>query len=547
MQKRIKKYLTELVALDSISGTAKEAAPAKYVYDFLKGIEYFKNNPNNFEYHQIPEDPFGRAVTYGFLKGNSSETVVMMGHIDVVSAEPYGTFADMAFTLGEELESKIATLELDPLQREHMESGEWIWGRGAADMKGGIAIHMALLEDYAKQAMEGTLEGSIVFMVVPDEESYSAGMRDGVKILSKLKKEHSLNYKLLIDPEPTNLVEGNQIMSIGSVGKTMPVVMVQGVPAHIGYCFNGMNALDVLTGIYEKTNGSLDFSDIYEDEATVPPNWTNLRDMKDIYDVTLPKLASGYFTVLSFDKTPTEMMNQLKDIATKVFEEKVEKLNNTYQEFKKRNKFETKEKLHYEPIVWSFEELVEKMKAEHPGEFEEFYNGVYETAKAKIEDGSFNYPEGTQYMMKEVLGFANMLAPVVLIAFTPPYYSPVHADRIPGKEGYGTSAYEFVSKYSKENFQQDMNYENYFMGISDASYSGLCQKFDYEAFSRDTPLWGDLYSIDFESMEDIAIPAVIYGPMGLNYHQAAERVNKKSLFEIVPATTRELIKHMWEL
>ncbi len=32
-----------------------------------------------------------------------------------------------------------------------LESGEWIWGRGVADMKGGLAIHAALFEQYVKQ------------------------------------------------------------------------------------------------------------------------------------------------------------------------------------------------------------------------------------------------------------------------------------------------------------------------------------------------------------------------------------------------------------
>ena len=34
-------------------------------------------------------------------------------------------------------------------------------------MKGGLAIHAALFEQYAKQALDGTLEGSIMFMPVP--------------------------------------------------------------------------------------------------------------------------------------------------------------------------------------------------------------------------------------------------------------------------------------------------------------------------------------------------------------------------------------------
>ncbi len=58
-----------------------------------------------------------------------------------------------------------------------------------------------------------------MFMPVPDEESYSAGMRNGVQILKQFKEKYGLNYKLLIDPEPTADKEELQIMSLGTVGK----------------------------------------------------------------------------------------------------------------------------------------------------------------------------------------------------------------------------------------------------------------------------------------------------------------------------------------
>ena len=92
-----------------------------------------------------------------------------------------------------------------------------------------------------------------------------------------------------------------------------------------------------------------------------------------------------------------------------------------------------------------------------------------------------------------------------------------------------------------------MQYENYFMGISDASYAAMDHPFDYTKFSANTPMWGDLYSLDFNAIEEIAIPAVIYGPIGKEYHQWTERVNKKSLFETVPAVTRELYNFLWKL
>ena len=52
------------------------------------------------------------------------------------------------------LEEMLRKMPLDDVAKADLESGEWIWGRGVADMKGGLAIHAALFEQYAKQALE---------------------------------------------------------------------------------------------------------------------------------------------------------------------------------------------------------------------------------------------------------------------------------------------------------------------------------------------------------------------------------------------------------
>lgn len=545
MKDKIMKLMTELVSIDSISDSKKEVAAAQYIYDFLKELPYFKDHPEDVGLMEIEGDAHGRKVPYAFLNGEKRNTVVMMGHFDVVNAEVYGEAEPLAFTVGEELEAALAKKALNPAQRADMESGEWIWGRGVADMKGGLAIHLALFEQYAAQVQEGKLPGCLFFMGVPDEESYSAGMRAGAQILREFKRKYDLDFKLLVDPEPTNLADGKQVMSIGSVGKSMPVVMVQGVTAHVGHCFNGISPLGMLSGIYLRTNGSLEFSDCYEAEATMPPTWTNMRDMKHIYDVSIPYRASGYFTVLSFSTTPDQIMAKLKKISEEVFEEMVTKLNDTYQEFKKMNKFETREKLHYDTLVLSFAELIDRLKKEDAAGFEAFYKEAYAEVAEKTASGELNYPAATIALMEKVLNYADIKQPLILLGFAPPYYPAVHSDLIAGKEGAGTDAYNFVKEASAA-YGQEMNYENYFMGISDASYSAMDHPFDYNAFSANTPMWGDLYSLDFEAIEEIGIPSVIYGPIGKEYHQWTERVNKKSLLEVVPAVTQQLIAHLWE-
>lgn len=547
MEERILEILKELVAMKSVSYSEKELEPAQWFSDFFKSLPYFEKHPEDTGIYEIPNDPFGRKIPYAFLKGNKTDTVVISGHFDVVSTEEYGAAEPWAFTVGKELEEKLAQMSMDERAKADLESGEWFWGRGVADMKGGLAIHAALFEEYAKEALEGTLEGSILFMPVPDEESYSAGMRSGVEVLKKFKEKYDLNYKLLIDPEPTKDVDGALTMSLGSVGKVMPAIIVQGKKGHAGHCYGGFSALGIISDIYLRTNGSLEFSDVYEDEATVPPTWANMRDMKPGYDVSIPHRAYGYFTAFSFDSTPEEIANKLKKICTEAFEAQVEKINNEYQQYKKMNKAERMDKIHYDPCVMTFNELCDMLKNQDEQAFDKFYAEAYEKTVEKVHSGELNFPSATIAIMEEVLNYSEIQYPITIIGFAPPYYPPVHSDQVKGKEGYGTKAFEFVSKLSKEKYDQEVIYENYFMGISDLSYSAITAPFDYKKYSENTPLWGDAYNLNFEAIEYVGIPGVIYGPIGRDYHQYVERVNKHSLLKVVPETTKELIKFMWNL
>lgn len=544
MKDRIEKLLRELVACDSISCTEKENSASEYVYDRLKGIPYFTEHKDLFGKYMIPNDPHGRFIPYGLVVGNKPDTCVLSGHTDVVSADVYGEAKDLAFTLGKELEDALSKMSLNSQQREDLESGEWIWGRGAADMKAGVVLNLCLTEEYSNLALEGKLEGSILFMAVPDEESYSAGMRAAANILKEMKDQHDLDYKLLICPEPAAESEGKQVMSLGTVGKVMPVIITQGEVAHLGHVFNGISGLNMLNGIFEQTNGSLQFCDAYEGEATMPPMWQKMRDMKELYDASVPYRGCGYFTVLSFDTTVDETIDKIVDISKRVMDQEIKKLDNTYQTFKKMNKFEHKKAIEYDVCVYTVDELVKELKEEYGAKFDDFYKNAYAEAKSLLDKGE-NYPNVTIDIMEKLLNFADIKKPLVLIGLAPPYYPATHSDMVLGKEGFGKKLFDYAKGLSEDKYDQPITYENYFLGISDNSYSAF-SSLPSDAVKRNYPLWGDIYEIDFDTIKEISMPSILYGPVGKEYHQWTERVNKKSLFEVMPNMLKHLIEFAWK-
>ena len=545
MEEKILKILTELTALRSRTGTADENLASEYIFNYISGLEYFKAHRENCGLVEIESDPLKRHIPYGFIRGKSGRTVILGGHFDVVDEFDYGDARELAYNIGEKLEEALKKNPMTEEQKCDMDSGEWIWAKGAADMKGGLAVHMALLEEFAAMAMSGELEGSVLFIPVPDEESYSLGMRTAAGLLADMKEKRELDYKLLINPEPTDMVDGRQIMFLGTVGKLMPVIMVQGISSHIGHCFDGFNPLSVLAGIYQHTNGSLDFVDKYKDEATMPPTWLKMRDLKEVYDVSIPLRAAGYFTVLSLNSGPDDILRKLTAISGHVAEEEVKKLEHTYFQYKQINKFETKSELGLHPRVYTFNRLRDELKARDGQRFAEFYEEVYRKTADDIASGRTNYPDGTIGLMEKMLDFAGFTDPTVVIAFAPPYYPAVNGNMVSGKEFFAQRAYDIIAGLSEEE-GLEVSYQNFFMGISDNSYTAVTgDESGNRDFADAAPLWGEVYDIDFDAIKKINVPAIIYGPVGKEYHKWSERVNKKSLLHTVPRVTRELIEQAW--
>lgn len=68
----------------------------------------------------------------------------------------------------------IGTMQMPASARRDLESGQWLFGRGVADMKCGVATATAVLEDLARDP--SPLRSNVAVLFVPDEENSSLGM-----------------------------------------------------------------------------------------------------------------------------------------------------------------------------------------------------------------------------------------------------------------------------------------------------------------------------------------------------------------------------------
>ncbi|MGO4448574.1 succinyl-diaminopimelate desuccinylase [Phyllobacterium sp. TAF24] len=105
-----------------------------------------------------------------------------------------------------------------------------MYGRGAVDMKGGIACFAAAVARYIEK--NGALKGSISFLITGDEEGPSINGSGKLLEWAKAKGE---TWDAAIVGEPTNPDKLGDMIKIGRRGSLSGTVTVHGIQGHAAY------------------------------------------------------------------------------------------------------------------------------------------------------------------------------------------------------------------------------------------------------------------------------------------------------------------------
>ena len=519
--------LYELVQIPSDTDSPAEAQMATLILDQLqKNSKLQKNNTLGLE--KIPDDSHGRSIVWGLLKGEGSETVILLNHHDVVDSLDYGGLQSLAYE-PDLLKEALKKQKLPKEVRDDLESGEWLFGRGTADMKGGLAIQLRLLE---KLAENQDFKGNLLFLSVPDEENLSLGMRHGTKLLEKLSREYNLDYRLLINSEPHERKNGRLTIYDSSVGKTMAVVYVQGQKAHIGKVFEGLNPTAVLSRMILHTELNSDFSDSVLGESSTPPSWSFARDFKKNYDASIPEAAGGYLSFLTLESSPKNILEALKAVGEKSFNESVAYLQTQY-----KKTFPGSDRIpDYPTNIKYYEELLHDAMAANPEKAQTMLYDSHVEIRTLLDEGKISMPESNFIIIERLLKLVDYNTPTIVIALSPPFYPHTTSTADKNYTQFKSVVETALSSY-------DVEFEHYFMGISDLSYIGLHNEDEIVPYvARNMPLWNDnFYTIPFDSMKALAMPTLILGPWGKDLHQKTERVFIQDLVENVPSCIETLI------
>jgi len=227
-QDKLVKFIQELVRIPSVSGSEEEIQKfiykklteldlkPKFIYPDIetlrKSDDYFKTTSyTKFGYKNRPN-------VVGILKGaGKGQSVCLSGHVDVVSPEPTEQWSR------------------DPWSGEI--DGDFIYGRGAGDMKAGVATII-----FALQALKETktrLQGDVFIETTIEEEDGGIGGTLYLR-LTQPKADAALI------PE----FSGPAII-IASAGVMYFRVIVTGIPAHAATAHYGVNAIVKMVPIIE--------------------------------------------------------------------------------------------------------------------------------------------------------------------------------------------------------------------------------------------------------------------------------------------------------
>jgi len=150
----------------------------------------------------------------------------------------------------------------DPFGGEIVEG--WLWGRGATDMKSGVAAFAAAAIDFVREAPP---DGALILTITGDEE---AAGRDGTRALLDHMAATGEHMSVCLVGEPTCPETLGEMIKIGRRGSLSCWFTAEGVQGHSAYPHRARNPLHALVTLLGRlTAAPLDAGTEHFDASTL--------------------------------------------------------------------------------------------------------------------------------------------------------------------------------------------------------------------------------------------------------------------------------------
>ncbi|GAA1096512.1 ArgE/DapE family deacylase [Kitasatospora arboriphila] len=219
----VARTLLDLIAIPSVTGSAAESEIQHHLAGLLDGLGletdlWSMDLPALRAHPDFPGTEAPREEAWGLVAGTGGDdgpTMVLQGHVDVV---PPG---DAAQWVGDPFVPRVA--------------GDVVHGRGACDMKAGLAAHLAALA--AIRASGARLRGRVAVHFVVGEED------GGLGAFGTLRRGYTGDACLITEPTGGTLVTAN-------AGALTFRIEVHGRAAHASTRNEGASAIDAYLPVH---------------------------------------------------------------------------------------------------------------------------------------------------------------------------------------------------------------------------------------------------------------------------------------------------------
>lgn len=528
--------LTELlVSWPSVTGTADEASFPSKLAEFLGATPYFQNHPDDIVIAPIPGDPLGRSNLLALVKGGGRRTVLLTGHFDVVPEDNYGDLAGLARApdaLRAGLVERLERTGAHPQALADLRSGRFVPGRGALDMKSGLAAGLCALEAFAAEP----LIGNILFVTTPDEEDRSVGMRAAADMLPAFLQERGLDPVLAINLDAIcdeGTGETGRIVAMGCLGKLLLSAMVVGKEAHAAYPFAGVNAAYLAAELITEIECAPALAELSGPELAAPPTVLGAKDGKTLYNVTTPGDTWLFWNVLVHRRRAAEVLaiaRQSAEVAitrgSTRMQERAGAIGQTL----------TAADAWSRATVLSFVELFDRARQTDPA-----FEGMFRTEAERLaNDAALDLPERSRRLTRLAWEVSGLEGPAVVLGFASMTYPAIPWA---GEAGVEQAIREAVETTSAD-LDSSIRMQNYYPAIADMSFLGPVDQDDLRQAAANTPVWGSSIPWNLDRPPTPGIPVINIGPWGRDYHHALERADADYAFRVLPQLLSNVVRNV---
>jgi succinyl-diaminopimelate desuccinylase len=165
---------------------------------------------------------FGEVDNLWATHGQGGPVLVFLGHTDVVPTGPETDWISPPF---------------EPTVRDGN-----LYGRGAADMKSGVAAMTVALEQFA--AAHPDHPGAVALLLTSDEEGPTN--LNGVRRVAQHFRETGQRIDWCVAGEPSSKVKLGDLIRVGRRGSLSGALTVRGVQGHVAYPEKALNPIHAL-------------------------------------------------------------------------------------------------------------------------------------------------------------------------------------------------------------------------------------------------------------------------------------------------------------